>query len=117
MWRAGVFLERYKGAVAPGREREDRPGHPRTHSPKRTDIHYPKPRVVSVTQSTELGTVYSVAELKAIWSMCKKLGLRMHMDGARFANAVTSLGVAPKEITWQAGLDVLCFGGTKNGTA
>ena len=84
---------------------------------KRTDIHYPKPRVVSVTQSTELGTVYSVAELKAIWSMCKKLGLRMHMDGARFANAVASLGVAPREITWQAGLDVLCFGGTKNGTA
>jgi threonine aldolase len=84
---------------------------------KRTDIHYPKPRVVSLTQATELGTVYTVSELKAIWSMCKKLGLSMHMDGARFANAVASLGVAPKEITWQAGLDVLCFGGTKNGTA
>jgi threonine aldolase len=49
--------------------------------------------------------------------MCKKLGLRLHMDGARFANAIASLGVAPKEITWQAGVDVLCFGGTKNGTA
>lgn len=84
---------------------------------RRADIHYPKPRVVSVTQATELGTVYSPDELKAIWSMCKKLGLRMHMDGARFANAVASLGVAPKEITWQAGVDVLCFGGTKNGTA
>jgi len=83
---------------------------------KRTDIHYPKPRVVSVTQSTEVGTVYSVAELKAIWSKAKQSGLRFHMDGARFANAVASLGVAPKEITWQAGVDVLCFGGTKNGT-
>ena len=84
---------------------------------KRDDIHYPKPRVVSVTQATELGTVYSVAELKAIWGVCKKHNLKMHMDGARFANAVASLNVAPKEITWQAGIDVLCFGGTKNGTA
>ena len=84
---------------------------------KRDDIHYPKPRVVSVTQATELGTVYTVAELKAIWSVAKTHGLSMHMDGARFANAVASLNVAPKEITWQAGIDVLCFGGTKNGTA
>jgi len=83
---------------------------------KRSDIHYPKPRVVSVTQATEVGTVYSVAELKAIWAKAKDLKLRFHMDGARFANAVASLGVAPKEITWQAGVDVLCFGGTKNGT-
>ena len=52
---------------------------------------------------------------KAIWPVTKSLGLRIHMDGARFANAVTSLGVKPKEITWQAGVDVLCFGGTKNG--
>lgn len=84
---------------------------------KRDDIHYPKPRVVSITQSTELGTVYSVAELKAIWGVAKKHRLSMHMDGARFANAVAALNVAPKEITWQAGIDVLCFGGTKNGTA
>ena len=83
---------------------------------KRTDIHYPKPRAVSLTQSTELGTVYSVEELKAIWAKAKQFGLKLHMDGARFANAVASLGVKPKEITWQAGVDVLCFGGTKNGT-
>jgi len=82
---------------------------------KRTDIHYPKPRVVSVTNATELGTVYTPDELKALWARAKSLGLRMHLDGARFANAVASLGVAPKEITWQAGIDVLCFGGTKNG--
>jgi threonine aldolase len=84
---------------------------------RRADIHYPKPRVVSLTQATELGTVYTVDELKAIWSRAKTHGLRVHMDGARFANAVAALGVRPKEITWQAGVDVLCFGGTKNGMA
>lgn len=82
---------------------------------KRTDIHYPKPRAVSLTQATELGTVYTPDEVKAIWAKAKAHGLKIHMDGARFANAVASLGVAPKEITWQAGIDVLCFGGTKNG--
>jgi threonine aldolase len=82
---------------------------------KRSDIHYPKPRAVSLTQATELGTVYTPDEIKAIWAKAKTLGLKIHMDGARFANAVASLGVAPKEITWQAGVDVLCFGGTKNG--
>jgi threonine aldolase len=82
---------------------------------RRSDIHYPKPRAVSVTQSTEVGTIYAPDELKAIWGVAKSLQLRMHMDGARFANAVASLGVAPREITWQAGVDVLCFGGTKNG--
>lgn len=82
---------------------------------KRSDIHYPKPRAVSLTQSTEVGTVYTVDEVRAIWARARSLGLRIHMDGARFANAVASLGVAPKEITWQAGVDVLCFGGTKNG--
>ncbi|HTP49613.1 MAG TPA: low specificity L-threonine aldolase [Anaeromyxobacteraceae bacterium] len=84
---------------------------------RRTDIHYPKPRAVSLTQATELGTVYTPDELKAVWAKAKSHNLRIHMDGARFANAVASLGCAPKEITWQAGVDVLCFGGTKNGMA
>jgi threonine aldolase len=84
---------------------------------RRADIHYPKPRAVSVTQATELGTVYSPDELKAIWAKAKSLDLRVHMDGARFANAVAALGCTPKEVTWQAGVDVLCFGGTKNGMA
>jgi threonine aldolase len=84
---------------------------------RRADIHYPKPRVVSVTQATELGTVYTPAELRAVGERAKAHGLRVHMDGARFANAVASLGVRPKEVTWQAGVDVLCFGGTKNGMA
>lgn len=83
---------------------------------KRSDIHYPKPRVVSVTQATELGTVYSPAELATIGEMAKKCRLRFHMDGARFANAVASLNVASPTLTWRAGVDVLCFGGTKNGT-
>ena len=84
---------------------------------RRCDIHYPKPRVLSLTQATELGTVYSPVELRALTNTAQRLGLRVHMDGARFANAVASLGVAPKEITWQAGVDVLCFGGSKNGIA
>jgi threonine aldolase len=82
---------------------------------KRSDIHYPKPRAVSISQPTELGTVYPVSEVTAIGDTCQRLGLKLHMDGARFANAVATLGVKPKEITWQAGVDVLCFGGAKNG--
>ena len=82
---------------------------------RRKDIHYPKPCVISLTQATEVGTVYQVEELKAIWSLARKYDLRIHMDGARLANALVTLDVAPKEITWGAGVDVLCFGGTKNG--
>lgn len=82
---------------------------------KRSDIHYPKPRVVSVTQATELGTVYNGDELRAIGQTAHALGLKVHMDGARFANAVVSLNVKPKEITWEAGVDALSFGGVKNG--
>jgi threonine aldolase len=84
---------------------------------KRTDIHYPKPRVISLTQSTEQGAVYSVDEIKAIHEVAQRHGLVIQMDGARFANAIASLGVSPKEATWQAGVDVLCFGGTKLGMA
>lgn len=82
---------------------------------KRTDIHYPKPKVVSLTQPTEVGTVYGRDEICELWRVARKHGLRMHMDGARFANAVASLGLKPREITWEVGIDVLCFGGTKNG--
>ena len=86
---------------------------------KRTDIHYPKPRALSLTQSTEWGTVYTVDELKALTGLAKRHGLAVHMDGARFANAAATLaesdGVSPADFTWRAGIDVLCFGGTKNG--
>ena len=64
-----------------------------------------------------MGTVYSVDEVAAISDVARSLKLSLFMDGARFANAVASLGVAPKEITWQAGVDVLSFGCTKNGLA
>ena len=84
---------------------------------KRTDIHYPKPRVVSLTQSTEVGAVYTLAELEAIHTVARRHSLAVQMDGARFANAVAALGCAPKECTWQRGVDVLCFGGTKLGMA
>lgn len=82
---------------------------------KRTDVHYPKPRVLSVTQATEAGTIYTVGELSALSEVARRNRLHVHMDGARFANAVATLGVSPKDITWKVGVDVLCFGGTKNG--
>lgn len=84
---------------------------------RRSDIHYPKPRALSITQTTELGTVYSVAELEAVGELAKRLNLHLHMDGSRFANAVAALNVAPKALAWRAGVDVLCFGGAKNGLA
>jgi threonine aldolase len=84
---------------------------------KRQDIHYPKPRVVTITQPTETGRVYSVEEVRAISAACKAHGLSLHMDGARFANACASLGCSPAEMSWKSGVDVLCFGGTKNGMA
>jgi len=82
---------------------------------RRTDIHYPKPRVLSITQSTELGTLYTPDELVAIHGLSKRYKLKLHMDGARFANALAALQVKPKELTWRAGVDVLTFGGTKSG--
>jgi threonine aldolase len=84
---------------------------------RRADIHYPKPRVVSVTEPTELGTLYAPAELSALCATARRLSLRVHMDGARFANAVAALGVAPRALTRDVGVDVLCLGGTKNGMA
>lgn len=84
---------------------------------RRSDIHYPKPRVITLTQATEVGTLYSIDELKAIRAVADRHQLRIHMDGARFANAVAAMGCTPAEITWKAGVDVLCFSGTKNGLA
>ncbi|MBR1271467.1 low specificity L-threonine aldolase [Bradyrhizobium sp. AUGA SZCCT0222] len=83
----------------------------------RSDIHFPKPRVVTITQPTETGQVYSLGEIRALAATCREIGLRLHMDGARFANACASLNCSPAEMTWKAGVDLLCFGGTKNGMA
>ncbi|MDX2215733.1 MAG: low specificity L-threonine aldolase [Oculatellaceae cyanobacterium bins.114] len=78
-------------------------------------VHSVQPAAVSLTQATEAGTVYSIAEVQAIAQVAQAHHLSLHMDGARFANAVVSLGCAPADITWRAGVDVLSFGATKNG--
>jgi threonine aldolase len=84
---------------------------------RRSDVHYPKPRALSVTQSTEIGTVYTPGEIGGLGEAARRLGLNFHMDGARFGNALAHLDVAPADITWRGGVDVLCFGGTKMGMA
>jgi len=78
-------------------------------------VHSPKPSVVSITQATELGTLYRAGEIAAIARTAQASGMKLHMDGARFANALAHLGCAPADITWRAGVDVLSFGATKNG--
>ncbi|HEX6643987.1 MAG TPA: low specificity L-threonine aldolase [Gemmatimonadales bacterium] len=77
--------------------------------------HHAQPRVVSISQATEYGTVYTVAELRDLARAAHERGLLLHVDGARIANAAASLGVPLAEITREAGVDVLSFGGTKNG--
>ena len=77
------------------------------------DFHYQLHKAVSITQSTEMGAVYTMDEIQAIGKVVHDNDLHFHMDGARFANAVAALGVTAKEITWQAGVDVLSFGATK----
>ncbi|MDQ3621805.1 MAG: low specificity L-threonine aldolase [Verrucomicrobiota bacterium] len=84
---------------------------------RRRDIHAPLPRALSLTQATELGTVYTPAEIAAVSTVARDHGLRVYMDGARFANALATLQVAPRRLSWEAGIDVLTFGGTKNGLA
>ncbi len=80
-----------------------------------TNFHHVKPALVSITQTTEQGTVYTIDEIKAITKLAHNNGLYVHMDGARVANAVAALGCDIKDFTKYAGIDVLSFGGTKNG--
>jgi len=80
----------------------------------RHGVHNVKPSLVSITQATECGTVYRPDDIRAIAEVIRGRGLALHMDGARFANAVTWLDCHPAEITWKAGVDVLSFGVTKN---
>ncbi|MEN8723907.1 MAG: low specificity L-threonine aldolase [Alphaproteobacteria bacterium] len=82
---------------------------------QRTDVHHPKSKALAITQATEYGTAYSVDEVAALCAVAQKNGLKTHMDGARFANAVARLDAAPADLTWRAGIDVLSFGGTKLG--
>jgi threonine aldolase len=79
------------------------------------DVHSVQPSVLSITQATEAGAVYTPGEIGQLASIAKDAGLRVHMDGARFANAVAALGGSPADMTWRAGIDVLSFGATKNG--
>ena len=79
------------------------------------DVHSVQPGVLSLTNVTEAGTVYTAAEMRNLYATAKRLGVRCHLDGARFANAVVATGATPAELTWKAGVDVLSFGGTKNG--
>ena len=81
----------------------------------RRDLHFPLPRALSLTQATEFGTVYSLEETKALTECARANELRVHVDGARFANAVVSLGLSPAEVTWKAGVEVMSFGLTKLG--
>lgn len=78
-------------------------------------VHHPQPAAVSLSQAAETGTVYSAAELGAIGEFARSRGLWLHVDGARFANAVVSTGASPAALTWKAGVDALSFGATKNG--
>ena len=81
----------------------------------RNDVHQVQPHAISITQATEYGLVYSPQEVAAIGALAKERGLGLHMDGARFANAVAHLGCDPADVTWKAGVDALSFGFVKNG--
>lgn len=78
-------------------------------------VHGPQRGPLSLTQATERGTVYSLKELRALTALAKSYDLPVHMDGARFANALVSLDCSPADMTWKSGIDALSFGGTKNG--
>ena len=81
----------------------------------RDDVHQVQPACVSITNASEYGLVYTPKQVSAIGDLCKAKGLKLHMDGARFANAVASTGAHPADITWRAGVDMLSFGCVKNG--
>ena len=78
-------------------------------------MHQSQPQAVTLTQATEGGTLYRPEEIRSIAGLAHAAGIKVHMDGARFANAVAALGLAPADLTWRAGVDVLSFGVTKNG--
>ena len=85
------------------------------HRADRTDVHRVQPRALTITNATEYGLVYTPDEVGALGRVARELGLGFHMDGARFANAVATLGCHPSEVTWRAGIEALSFGFVKNG--
>jgi threonine aldolase len=80
-------------------------------------LHRGQPSAISLTQASDLGAVYTLDEIRALAEVTERRGLRLHMDGARFANAVTRLGCSPADATWRSGVDIMSFGATKNGGA
>ena len=78
-------------------------------------VHGPQRGPLSITQVTEKGTIYSLDEIHALTATAQEFGIKSHLDGARFANALVALGCSPAEMTWKAGIDTVSFGGTKNG--
>ena len=103
-----VVLPGEHGRLAPERVRAALAAHP-------TDLHSVQAAVLSLTQATERGTAYHRKDLTQLAEIAHERGLKVHMDGARFANAVAFLNCHPGDITWRAGIDVLSFGATKNG--
>src|SRR3954468_14431985 len=81
----------------------------------RDDVHQVQPAAISITNATEYGMVYRAGEVAALGELAKQRGLRFHMDGARFANALATTGESPADVTWRAGVDALSLGFTKNG--
>jgi threonine aldolase len=108
------------GAVLRGVGGDDYRMHPDTlraayASTRWGDNHHSQPKVLSFTQPTDMGTIYSVDEIVALSAIARERGLRVHLDGARIANAIVALGCSPAEMTWRAGVDVVSLGATKNG--
>jgi threonine aldolase len=109
------FTNGTKLLLAPGDNGKLDPVHVSRLVTKRSDIHYPRPNVLSLTLPSEVGTVYSLEELRALHEVAARHRLKIHMDGSRFANAVASRGDSPADLTWRSNVDVLCCGGTKLG--
>ena len=105
-----VPLDGDAGKISPGSLVHALRGYPRGL------VKQVQPAVLSITQATESGTLYSLAEIAELAGLARAAGVGVHMDGARFANALVSLGARPAEMTWKAGIDVLSFGASKNGT-
>ena len=111
------FTHGAKLVALPGNDGKIDPGalaHALAHS-GRGMVHYVQPAALSLTQTTEAGTAYGLGEIAALAAVARADGLGVHMDGARFANAVAATGASPADLSWRAGVDVLCLGATKNG--
>jgi len=111
----GHFVPGAKTIVVNGEMAKIDPDNVRRVMGQQREVHGSKPRALSLTNATELGTVYRPEEIRHLSDLARSLDLFLHVDGARFANAVASIGCTPAELTWRSGVDALSFGGTKNG--